>query len=250
MALREGQYAPEFMLKSHLEQVVSLSDYRGKMNVVIAFFPLAWTPIWTAQIPSYQVALDRFDGFNTQVLGISVDSHHCLRAWAESLGGITYPLLSDFYPHGKTAQSYGVLRAEGFSERAIFVIDKTGRIRYVDVHQIDLQPVNEELFGVLADIEPFGKPVIQIEPIASSEPKADVVMYCTPWCPGCSRARAFLQERGIPFVEINIARDRAAAARVREWTGGNETTPTFNIKGKIIIDYNKFQLAAALGINP
>src|SRR5512136_1427972 len=91
---------------------------------------------------------------NTQVLGISVDSTDCLNAWAESLGGITYPLLSDFWPHGQIAQMYGVLRDDGRSERAIFVIDKQGIIRYVDVHDIDLQPDNEELFRVLAQIEP------------------------------------------------------------------------------------------------
>ena len=69
----------------------------------------------------------RFEGVQTQVLGLSVDSTDCLRAWAESLGGITYPLLSDFYPHGQVAERYGVLRGVGSSERAIFVIDKSGR---------------------------------------------------------------------------------------------------------------------------
>ncbi len=83
-----------------------------------------------------------------------MDSTDSLNAWAESLGGITYPLLSDFYPHGRVAEMYGVLRPEGYSERAIFVIDKQGIIRYVDVHDIDLQPDNEELFRVLGQIEP------------------------------------------------------------------------------------------------
>ena len=84
----------------------------------------------------------------TQVLGLSVDSKDCLRAWAESLGGITYPLLSDFYPHGQVAAAVrraALLRA--YSERAIFVIDKRGVIRYVDVHDIGEQPDNEVLFG-------------------------------------------------------------------------------------------------------
>ena len=93
---------------------------------------------------------------NTQVLGISVDSVDCLKAWAESLGGITYPLLSDFFPHGQVAQTFGVLRAEGYSERAIFVLDKQGIVRYVDVHDIDQQPDNEELFRVLEKLEPRG----------------------------------------------------------------------------------------------
>jgi alkyl hydroperoxide reductase subunit AhpC len=90
----------------------------------------------------------------TQVLGLSVDSVPCLKAWADSLGGITYPLLSDFYPHGKVAEMYGVLRAEGYTERAIVVIDKQGIIRYVDVHNISTQPDNEELFRVLREVDP------------------------------------------------------------------------------------------------
>ena len=82
-----------------------------------------------------------------------------MHAWAESLGGITYPLLSDFWPHGQVAQKYGVLRSEGYSERAIFIVDRTGIIRYVDVHDIDEQPDNEVLFRELAEIE--GVPVPQ-----------------------------------------------------------------------------------------
>jgi hypothetical protein len=89
----------------------------------------------------------------TQVLGISVDSVPCLNAWADSLGGITYPLLSDFYPHGDVAKKYRVLRSEGYSERAIFVIDKKGIIRYIDIHNIDEQPDNQVLFSVLAELE-------------------------------------------------------------------------------------------------
>ncbi len=184
---------------------------------------------------------------NTQVLGISVDSTDCLRAWAESLGGITYPLLSDFYPHGQVAQAFGVLRAEGKSERAIFVIDKQGIIRYVDVHDIDRQPDNEELFRVLEKLEPGVRAQKIAAPPPTPEPTADVVMYCTPWCPGCRRAREFFKSRNISFVEVDITRDRAAAERVRKWANGNETTPTFNIKGTIVVDFDQAQLERALG---
>ena len=190
---------------------------------------------------------------NAQVLGISVDSVDCLRAWAESVGGITYPLLSDFWPHGQVAQTYGVLRPEGKSERAIFVIDKQGIIRYVDVHDIDLQPDNEELFRVLAQIDPQAAAATAARPAAQPQaepaPTADVVMYCTPWCPDCRRARAYLKGRNIAYVEVDISRDRAAAQRVREWANGNETTPTFNIKGTIIVNFNQAKINQALGIS-
>ena len=195
--------------------------------------------------------LDRFDGVNAQVLGISVDSVPCLQAWAESLGGITYPLLSDFYPHGQVAQAYGVLRSEGYSERAIFVIDQYRTIRYVDVHDIDKQPDNDVLLNELAKVA--GLPAVPAIPAAqpatsSAAVDADVIMYATQWCPGARRARAWLQQYGIQFVEIDIARDRAAAAQVRSWANGNETTPTFNVKGKIIVEFKRAELAALLGI--
>ncbi len=149
---------------------------------------------------------------------------------------------------------YGVFRPEdGFSERAIFVIDKSCMIRYVDVHDIDHQPDNEVLFGVLVDLQAQrpvtgAKPPLADDPKPFDEPEADVVMYCTPWCPACRRARAYFQENGIQFTEIDITRDRGAAQRVRGWANGNETTPTFNIKGTIIIDFDKNKVARALGI--
>jgi glutaredoxin len=190
---------------------------------------------------------------NAQVLGISVDSVDCLRAWAESLGGITYPLLSDFWPHGHVAQTFGVLRPEGKSERAIFVLDKEGIIRYVDVHDIDQQPDNEELFRVLAQIDPQAAAAAAARPAAQPQaepaPTADVVMYCTPWCPACKRARAYLKGRNIDYVEVDISRDRAAAQRVREWANGNETTPTFNINGTVIVNFDQAKVNRALGIS-
>jgi peroxiredoxin len=91
----------------------------------------------------------KFGKLNAQVLGISVDHVPCLKAWAESLGGISFPLLSDFSPQGSVAKKYGVRRKEGFSERAIFVLDKFGIIRYIDIHKITDRPKNKILFAEL-----------------------------------------------------------------------------------------------------
>ena len=190
----------------------------------------------------------------TQVLGLSVDSKPCLVAWAESLGGITYPLLSDFYPHGMVAVKYGVLQDDGRSERAIFVIDKEGIIRYVDVHDIDEQPDNNVLIKVLQAIDPeaaergaeLEKAAAPLAPFV--EPDADVVMYCTSWCPGCRRARAWFADNNISFVEVDVTKDRMAAARVREWNNGNEITPTFNIRGQIFANFNIGEVEKALGM--
>jgi peroxiredoxin len=103
-------------------------------------------------MPSYEADLRRFEGLDTQVLGISVDSVPCNAAWAEDLGGITYDLLSDFEPKGEVARKYGAYRPDGYSERALFVVDKNGRVAYKDIHDIDQLPDNEEIFTALRNI--------------------------------------------------------------------------------------------------
>jgi glutaredoxin len=189
----------------------------------------------------------------TQVLGLSVDGVPTLKAWADSLGGITYPLLSDFYPHGRVAEMYGVLRSEGYTERAIFVIDKQGLIRYVDVHDIDEQPDNDELLRLLAEIDPTVSATyekIRTEAMSIPEPDAEVVLYCTPWCVDCPQARQYFKEHAIPHVELDISRDRAAARRVRGWAGGVEETPTITIRGQVFVGFDRAKVEAALARKP
>ena len=101
-------------------------------------------------MPAYEADLERFEGYNAQVLGISVDSVPCNTAWAKSLGGLTYDLLSDFEPKGEVARLFGAYRQkDGISERAIFIVDKEGKLAFKDIHDISDQPDNEELFEVL-----------------------------------------------------------------------------------------------------
>jgi peroxiredoxin len=101
-------------------------------------------------MPAYEADLERFEGYNAQVLGISVDSVPCNTAWAKSLGGLTYDLLSDFEPKGEVARLFGAYRQnDGISERAIFIVDKEGKLAFKDIHDIGDQPDNEELFEVL-----------------------------------------------------------------------------------------------------
>ena len=96
--------------------------------------------------------MERFEGEDTQVLGISVDSTATNAAWAESLGVERVLLLSDFWPHGELAQAYGVLREQGFTERATFIVDKQGIIRFIHIYDINELPDNEELFEALREI--------------------------------------------------------------------------------------------------
>jgi peroxiredoxin len=104
-------------------------------------------------MPSYEADLSRFESYDTQVLGISIDSVPCNKAWSKSLGGITYDLLSDFEPKGEVARSFGSYRPEGYSERALFVIDKEGKVAYKDIHNIGEQPDNEVIFDVLRKLQ-------------------------------------------------------------------------------------------------
>jgi glutaredoxin len=174
---------------------------------------------------------------NAQVLGISVDHVPCLQAWAESLGGISFPLLSDFWPHGAVSEKYGVLRSEGYSERALFVIDKQGIIRYIDIHEIDDQPYNEELRKELRKIDPeAAAKEIRPEPVREF-PRGGVVVYCTPWCPDCKNARAWMKEHNLPFTEVDIYSTQGAEERVRAWNNGKMITPTFDLDGTIFSEF-------------
>lgn len=101
-------------------------------------------------MPAYEADLERFAGYDAQVLGISVDSVPCNIAWARSLGNLSYDLLSDFHPKGEVAEAYGAYRNnDGISERALFIVDKAGKLAYKDIHNIADQPDNEDLFEVL-----------------------------------------------------------------------------------------------------
>jgi peroxiredoxin len=95
----------------------------------------------------------RFEEVDTQVLGITVDSVDSNAAWVESLGVENIPVLSDYWPHGQVAQSYGVLREHGMTERATVVVDKQGIIRYLEIHGFNEQPDNGELLGVLGGLD-------------------------------------------------------------------------------------------------
>ena len=143
--LRVGDRAPDFALPSISGEKISLSQYRGKRNVVISFVPAAWTPVCSDQWPGYNLVKDIFDGHDAILLGITVDNIPTLYAWTRPMGDLWFPVLSDFWPHGKVAQKYGVLRSTGVSERALFVIDKNGIIRYIDVHDINKRPPLEDL---------------------------------------------------------------------------------------------------------
>jgi len=151
--LKVGMTAPDFTLPSISGKRVTLSEYRGKKNVVISFVPAAWTPVCSDQWPGYNITKSFFEKYDAVLLGITVDNIPTLFAWTEEMGNLWFPVLSDFYPHGAVAEKYGVLRSNGVSERALFVIDKKGIIRSIDVHDINKRPPFEDLVTELEKLE-------------------------------------------------------------------------------------------------
>jgi len=120
--------APDFTLPNGEGQPIALGDYRNK-NVVLSFYPADWSPVCTNELTLFQETLEDIHNYNAEILAISVDSHWSHRAWAENRH-LTFPLLSDFWPHGAVAQQYGVfLEKDGFSNRALFFVDTAGIIR-------------------------------------------------------------------------------------------------------------------------
>ena len=147
-----GTPAPDFALLSHSGATVRLSDFRGRRHVVLAFHVLAFTPVCAVQMQTYEREQPRLGAHETHVLAISTDAAPAKRAWAEALGGISFDLLSDFHPRGQVAERYGVLRDDGIAERAVFLIDKSGIVRWTRLYAIPEPPDVEELLAAIAGL--------------------------------------------------------------------------------------------------
>jgi len=153
LKVKVGQKAPDFTLPSLSGEKISLSRFKCKKHVVLSFIPAAWTPVCSDQWPGYNIAQEFFEQYDAILLGISVDNIPTLFAWTNQMGDLWFPVLSDFWPHGQVADSYGILRSDGVSERAIFVIDKSGILRYVQVSDINKRPRLEDIIHALEELD-------------------------------------------------------------------------------------------------
>ncbi|MEJ3657546.1 peroxiredoxin [Actinomycetes bacterium KLBMP 9759] len=134
MAPEVGTAAPDFTLKDQNNQDVTLSSFRGERAVLVVFYPFAFSGICTGELCSIRDDLASFQNDDVQVLAISVDHAFTLKAWSEAQG-YQFPLLADFWPHGKVAQDYGVFNAErGMAVRGTFLVDKEGVVRFAEVN--------------------------------------------------------------------------------------------------------------------
>jgi peroxiredoxin len=156
--LAPGTRAPDFTLGSTPAQTVSLTDYRGR-PVILAFYPADWSPVCGDQMALYNEVLPEFERYGAQLLGISVDGVWCHAAFAKDRK-LRFPLLADFEPKGEVARRYGVYRTgDGFTERALFVIDGDGVIRWSDVSPIDVNPGADGILRALDALVPEARPV-------------------------------------------------------------------------------------------
>ena len=146
MTLATGAEAPDFTLKDHNGNDVTLSSFRGQQNVVLVFYPFTFTGVCQGELCSLRDDLGAYEHANAQVLAISCDTRHAQKLWAEQQG-FTFPLLSDFWPHGAVASAYGVFDAElGVARRSSFVVDKEGIIRWAVHHALpDPRDLGEHL---------------------------------------------------------------------------------------------------------
>ena len=134
MAVEVGTKAPDFTLNDYNRQPVSLSSFQGDRNVLLVFYPFAFSGICTTELCQVRDELSDYTDAGVQVLGISVDSIYTLKAWANH-ENYHFPLLSDFWPHGSVASTYGVFNDKaGLAVRGTFLIDKEGIVRFAEVN--------------------------------------------------------------------------------------------------------------------
>ena len=146
-----GDRAKDFSLEDQNEKEFRLSKFKGK-KILLSFHPLAWTPVCAEQMKSLEKSKSVFNSLGTIAVGLSVDALPSKKAWAKSLGIKNTRLLSDFWPHGKVAQLYGIFRSkDGFSERANIIIGKDQKIAFFKVYKLGQLPDINEVINALKD---------------------------------------------------------------------------------------------------
>lgn len=147
-----GDKAKNFSLEDQDEQLFTLSDFKGK-KVLLSFHPLAWTSVCSEQMKSLENNKSVFDSLNTIAVGVSIDTVPSKKAWAKSLNIKNTRLLSDFWPHGKVADLYGIFRdKDGFSERANIIIDENQKIVFFKIYKLGQLPDIQEIIDALKKI--------------------------------------------------------------------------------------------------
>jgi peroxiredoxin len=153
MGVTVGSAAPDFTLKDQHQKEIKLSDFAGKKNVVIVFYPLDWSPTCTNEHVCFVNEMKAFETLDAEVLGVSVDSVWSHKAYAEKMH-IGYSLLADFQPRGAMAEKYGVFLPEkGISGRSIFIVGKDGKLAWLKHYDIPIVPDLKEVAAALQHVK-------------------------------------------------------------------------------------------------
>jgi mycoredoxin-dependent peroxiredoxin len=153
MSIAVGQTAPDFMLLNQEKKEVRLSDFAGKKNVVLVWYPLDWSPTCTNEHVCFVNDMKAFDTLDAEVLGISVDSTWSHKAFAEKMG-IKYSLLADFHPRGGMSEKYGVYLADkGITGRSIAIVNKAGKVAWFKNYDIPVVPDVKEVAAALQQVK-------------------------------------------------------------------------------------------------
>ncbi len=153
MSIAVGQMAPDFTLLNQEKKEVKLSDFAGKKNVVLVWYPLDWSPTCTNEHACFVNEMKAFETLDAEVLGISVDSVWSHKAYAEKMG-IKYSLLADFHPRGVASEKYGVYLADkGITGRAIAIVNKAGKVAWFKNYDIPVVPDVNEVAAALGQVK-------------------------------------------------------------------------------------------------
>lgn len=153
MGISVGQTAPDFTLPNQDKKEVRVSDFGGKRNVVLMWYPLDWSPTCTSEHMCFVNDMKQFETLDAEVLGVSVDSVWSHKAFAEKLG-IKYSLLADFHPRGAMSEKYGMYLADkGITGRAIAIVNKAGKIAWFKNYDIPVVPDLQEVAAALSQVK-------------------------------------------------------------------------------------------------
>jgi peroxiredoxin len=156
MGIPVGQAAPDFTLQNQDKQEIKLSDFAGKKNVVIVWYPLDWSPVCTNEHACFVNEMKAFETLEAEVLGVSVDSVWSHKAFAEKMG-LKYSLLADFHPRGAMSEKYGVYLADkGITGRAIAIVNKAGKVAWFKNYDIPVVPDLKEVAAALGQVKAAG----------------------------------------------------------------------------------------------
>jgi peroxiredoxin len=206
-----GGRAPDFTLQDQFSRRIGLDRFSGRRHVMLLFYALDFTPTCSTEVPGLEAARDRLRAANTQVLGVSVDSIYCHANWAMSLGGISFPLLSDFHPKGEMAASYGLyLEQKGITDRATVVIDADGIVRHASSVTPDGKRDIGELATICEEVNDAHENTLETLPPAPGL-EEDTTLFIRSNCMSSANAMAALTNLHIDSIPVhNVSENEGA----------------------------------------